>query len=446
MDTNKSVAGNSGVDRATTLRHLEGQRVAVLLFAHYPSDPRPRRAAETLAEQGMKVEVISLKQDDREPVRDEFNGVKIFRVPLKKWRGGKFAYIFQYGAFIVASFLLLAFRSLTGRYRLVHVHNMPDILVFSSLIPRLLGAKVMLDLHDPMPELMQTIFGFKEESRAVGILKFFEKLSIGFADAIVVVNQACKTIFSSRSCREEKISVVMNSPDEGIFKYRETPDAVKSARESSKPFVIMYHGSIVERHGLDLAVSALGQLKRSVPRAELRIYGQSTAFLEQVLASVKGTPLAEAVRYYGPKKLEQIVEAIRQCDLGIIPNRKSIFTQINTPTRIFEYLSQGKPVIAPRVTGIQDYFSAEEILYFELGDAIDLAEKMQYAFFHPEELEKITRRGQEVYQDHKWSCERQRLVNLVAGLLGAKIRRTEPVVDYPGVLEPANDRRGSPVV
>src|SRR4051794_7845051 len=150
MDTNKSVAGNSGVDRATTLRHLEGQRVAVLLFAHYPSDPRPRRAAETLVEQGMKVEVISLKQDDREPVRDEFNGVKIFRVPLKKWRGGKFAYIFQYGAFIVASFLLLAFRSLTGRYRLVHVHNMPDILVFRSLIPRLLGAKVMLDLHDPM--------------------------------------------------------------------------------------------------------------------------------------------------------------------------------------------------------------------------------------------------------------------------------------------------------
>ena len=31
---------------------------------------------------------------------------------------------------------------------------MPDFLVFSALIPKLLGAKVVLDLHDPMPELM----------------------------------------------------------------------------------------------------------------------------------------------------------------------------------------------------------------------------------------------------------------------------------------------------
>jgi hypothetical protein len=35
---------------------------------------------------------------------------------------------------------------------------MPDVLVFSSLVPKLLGAKVVLDLHDPMPELMEAIF------------------------------------------------------------------------------------------------------------------------------------------------------------------------------------------------------------------------------------------------------------------------------------------------
>jgi hypothetical protein len=50
--------------------------------------------------------------------------------------------------------LLLAFRSLTWRYNLVHVHNMPDVLVFEAFIPRVCGARVILDLHDPMPELM----------------------------------------------------------------------------------------------------------------------------------------------------------------------------------------------------------------------------------------------------------------------------------------------------
>ena len=39
---------------------------------------------------------------------------------------------------------------------------MPDMLILSALVPKLLGAKVILDLHDPMPELMQAIFGLQE--------------------------------------------------------------------------------------------------------------------------------------------------------------------------------------------------------------------------------------------------------------------------------------------
>jgi len=188
---------------------LRGKRVGVVVFSHYPSDPRPRRAAEALAQQGMEVEVISLKQKPDEPSYDEFNGVKITRVPLKKSRGGKLAYMLQYGSFIAAAFFLLTFRSLRRRYSLVHVHNMPDVLVFSALLPKLLGAKVILDLHDPMPELMQTIFNFGENSRAVRLLKVLEKLSTWFADAVLVVNQACLRIISGRSCLAQKILVVI---------------------------------------------------------------------------------------------------------------------------------------------------------------------------------------------------------------------------------------------
>src|SRR5436853_565805 len=82
---------------------------------------------------------------------------KILRLPLKHSRGGKFTYVFQYGSFILSCFFLLAFRSLTRRYHIVHAHNMPDILVFAALVPKICGAKVILDLHDPMPELMMTI-------------------------------------------------------------------------------------------------------------------------------------------------------------------------------------------------------------------------------------------------------------------------------------------------
>jgi glycosyltransferase involved in cell wall biosynthesis len=398
-------------------KRLSGARVVAVLFSDYPSDPRPRRAAEALAEAGACVEVICLKETDDETQRETFHGVQITRLPLRRRRGGKLSYMLQYGAFILLAGAILAGRTLKRRYHLVHVHNMPDILVFSALAPKLFGAKVVLDLHDPMPELMMTIFGLAEESFPVWLLKKFEAWSISFADAVLTTNEAFRKLFLSRSCLPQKISVVMNSPDEEIFQGQEPFRQESNARDAAKPFVIMYHGSLVERHGVDLAVTAVGNLRLKIPGVELRIYGRSTPFLERVLDSVRKSELSDAVRYLGPMKLEQIPAAIRECDVGVIPNRRSAFTEINMPTRIFEYLSQGKPVIAPQTPGIQDYFGPRELVLFDLGKAEDLAAKMEYVFEHPEEMVRMTERGQKVYRDHRWTGEQERLIKLVEGLL-----------------------------
>ena len=396
---------------------LPGKRIVAVVYSNYPADPRPRRAAEALASEGAKVEVICLKGADSELRSEVFNGVAVTRIPIKHRRGGKLTYIFQYCLFIAWAGAILARRTLRGSVQLVHVHNMPDILVFSALVPKLFGAKIILDLHDPMPELMESIFSLPEESNAVRFLKICEKLSMRFAHAVLTVNKTFSELFAQRSCRREKITVVMNSPDEAIFSFRQVspPDSTQTAAE--KPFVIMYHGSIVERHGLDLAVQALGHIRKSIPQAELRIFGRSTPFLDQVLASARASGLGEAVRYMGPQKLEGIVAAMGDCDVGVIPNQKSRFTEINTPTRIFEFLSQGKPVIAPRAQGILDYFSPDELFFFELGDAQDLAAKLEYVFCHPNETVKSVARGQEVYLNHLWSIERRRYLGLVETVL-----------------------------
>jgi glycosyltransferase involved in cell wall biosynthesis len=365
----------------------------------------------------VSLEVICLRETDEEPEREVFNGVDITRIKLKHRRGGKLSYVVLYGRFILISGAILALRALKEPFDLVHVHNMPDVLVFSALVPKILGAKVILDLHDPMPELMETIFGFREGSLPVSVLKTVEKWSLRFADAVVTVNATCRDIFAGRSCLPGKITVVMNSPDEEIFQIREHSRPGVAMQNAVRPFVVMYHGSLVERHGLDLAISAVLKLRETIPSIELRIYGRSTPFLTQVMDRVNRSGLSEAVRYFGPKTLEEIVGAISECDVGVIPNRRSIFTEINTPTRIFEYLSQGKPVIAPRTRGILDYFGPDEIVPFELGDVDDLAVKIRYVFKHPEEIANCAKRGQQVYLAHKWSNERLRFVKLVEKLV-----------------------------
>ena len=394
---------------------LRGKRVGMVLFSYYPSDPRPRRAAEALSDAGMTVELICLKESSQDPKIEAHNGVDIRRVPIARRRGGILGYLYQYLAFLFVSSGIMAFRSLSRRYDLVYVHNMPDFLVLSGLIPKALGAKIILDLHDPMPELMQTIFNLPGNARSVQLLRLVEKLSLNLADSVVTVNRACAKLFASRSCPFHKITVVMNSPDESIFK--SSPQRETMSLNGSKPFVVMYHGSLVERNGLGLAVEAFAKVRQAIPSAELRIYGSRNAFLDRVMETVRDSKLEGSVQYLGPKPLEEIVKAIEGCSVGIIPNLRSIFTQLNTPTRIFEYLALGKPVIAPDAPGITDYFGQESLIFFELGNADDLGRKIEYVFRNPAKVREVTRRAKEIHLAHTWQVEKASLLGLVTGLL-----------------------------
>src|SRR5688572_22525848 len=170
MRTLKATEKNRKIASPEAKRTLSGKRVAMVLFSYYPADPRPRRAAEALVESGLSVDMICLREDDNDHKQDRFNGVEIRRVPIRRRRGGVLGYLFQYSAFLLTSSAIIAFRSLSRRYDLVYVHNMPDFLAFSGVIPKLFGAKVILDLHDPMPELMRTIFGLSEDAAAVRLL------------------------------------------------------------------------------------------------------------------------------------------------------------------------------------------------------------------------------------------------------------------------------------
>jgi glycosyltransferase involved in cell wall biosynthesis len=416
LEDHKTTAASGGGTAPLSRMGLQGKRVAMVLFSYYPQDPRPRRAAEALVSCGMRVEMICLREGAEDRKYENVGGVDVRRVPIIRRRGGVLAYFYQYLAFLAISSAIIAKRTLRYRYDLVYVHNMPDFLVLSGLVPKLFGAKVILDLHDPMPELMRTIFNLPEESKSVGLLRLMEKWSIRFADSVITVNRACARLFASRSCHSQKISVVMNSPDEKIFRSSESEIVVSKTRRE-KPFVIMYHGSLVERNGLELAVEAFAQIQPSIPCAELRIYGARNAFLDRVMDSVRSRGLERSIHYLGPKPLEEIVKAIEGCDLGIIPNQRNIFTELNTPTRIFEYLAIGKPVIAPRGSGICDYFDDRSLIYFELGSAEDLARKIKYVFQNPDQVMQIIGYGQDVHRAHTWQEERLKLHTVVARLL-----------------------------
>lgn len=406
------------------LSPLSGRRAAAVLYSYYPADPRPRRAAEALAEAGMQVDMICLRESNATPKLEFIHGVQVTRVPIKRRRAGKLTYLWQYFAFGTYAFLTLSRRALRHRYDVIHVHNMPDFLVFTALVPRLLGARVILDLHDPMPELCMSIFNLHEGDAMVSFLRFLERRSLAFAHLGITPNLAFKKLFVSRSCSDDHMKIVMNSPQESLFPLHPTPSNLHLNPSPhtpdpapSKPFVVMFHGSLVHRHGLDLAVHALHRLSPHLPHIELRIFGAPTPYLDEVLQLAQTLKLETRVHYGGEKPLDAIAQAIRLADVGLIPNRRLPFTELNFPTRIFEYLALAKPVIAPSTRGIQDYFDPSQIFYFQPDDIDDLARVIRFVHDRPESVPPVVHAGQEIYRQHLWSTERDQFLAHVQALL-----------------------------
>jgi glycosyltransferase involved in cell wall biosynthesis len=403
--------------RRDTRPGLVGKRAAVIVFSYYPSDTRVFRAAEALQVSGMEVDVFCILETPNEPRRSVVNAVQVHRLRLLKRRTSKFAYIYQYGYFLMAAFAWLTGQMLTRRYSLVHVHNMPDVLVFSALVAKLLGARVVLDLHDPTPEVYMAIYRFDVDSAMARWLRRLERWSIGFSNLVLTPNVAFAECFVSRGCPPGKIEVVMNSPLASVFHLPEHRIKSRHLPGDRRPFVLMYHGTLVERHGLHTAVEAVARVRATIPDLRFHIYGQQTAYMnETVWPLIKSLGLEKAVECFGEQPQSVIAESIAACDLGVVPNLRTVFTEINMPTRIFEYLALQKPVIVPDSRGIRDYFDDSQMLYFEPGNAADLASKIAWVYQNPRETDRWVEAGRAVYRQHLWEQERERFLDSVTEL------------------------------
>ncbi len=179
----------------------------------------------------------------------------------------------------------------------------------------------------------------------------------------------------------------------------------------------MHHGCIFYRHGIDLLVEAVALLRPELPAVRLDLYGGHTPFLDTVLAMGRRLGVDDIVRFHGPKSQTEIAKAIRNCHLGVVPNRRSAFTELNFPTRLFEFLSMHRPVVAPSLQGIRDYFSPEQLLMFEPGNVDDLVSKILWANTHPKDVQALVERGLQVYRQNRWQGEKARFLKHVADLV-----------------------------
>jgi glycosyltransferase involved in cell wall biosynthesis len=374
------------------------------------ADTRSRREAEALAMRGDQVDFIALAEPNHPPI-EVINNVRVIRLPLSRYRGSSnLRYILSYFKFFIFASLKTCSLFLKNRYQVIHVHTMPDFIVFVALIPKLLGAKVILDMHETMPELYMSKFGLPENHFLIRLIKFQEKISFMFADKILCVHEPHKALLIKRGAQEKKITVVLNLPDPQIFGNRTSADSMDKQDDKLR---IVYHGTVAERLGLDIALKAFHEVVQEFPDARFEIYGDGD-FSKKVEELIQELGLEKNV-YFSKKffRLEEVLSFIRGATFGIIPNRKDSATEYMLPVKMLEYLYVGIPVIVPKLLTINYYFDENSMAFYTPGDYHQLAQVIIRLYLNKTERRKLIENSQKFLDRFSWDLMKQELFKVI---------------------------------
>lgn len=407
------------------------RRVGMIAYSVYERDNRVMRYAQTLAGRGDSVEVISLKKNRSDPASEKLGGVQVYRIRgrYKKNQKKRREYLLPLLMFGAFASVRLAFRHLRRRYDLIHVHNMPDFLVFAALLPKLTGAKVILDIHDIMPEFYGSKFQGGDRAFGTKVLKTVEGASARIADHVIISNHLWLKPFS-RSAPERKCSVFINYVNEGIF-YR------RSFFGNSGKRIIMFPGGLQWHQGLDIAIRAMPLVLKRIPEAEFHIYGDGHQKTE-LMELTQSLGLEQTVRFFDPLPIAGIADVMARADLGIVPKRADSFGNEAYSTKILEFMSLGVPMVVSNTKIDRFYFNDSLVRFFESGNPVALAEAVTDVLENDELRRSLIANALEYAHLNCWSrCEKE-YVNLVDSLIekrNVQFENNRPVV-------PADIERG----
>lgn len=380
--------------------NTQTKRHCMIVLAFYPlAETRVQREAEALIGHGIQVDVICLRGSKEQP-QEVYQGVQVHRLPITLKKKGKFSVQFlNYLHFFLLAMFKVTQLHFRNRYHSVQTHNLPDFLVFSTWVLKLLRVPVIIDLHDLMPEFFSARTGYPPNHWLVKLVMLQEKVSCRFADRVITVTDLWRQKLIARGVPEEKISVVMNVADERIFKKPEIPSP---HRPANSQFRLVYHGTVTYRYGLDLAIQAINLVREDIPNINLHIIG-SGDHLETLKQLIKELDLSEFVTLSGFIPAEKLPPLLEGADLGVIPYRNDVFTRELLPTKLMEYAVMGIPSISARTPTIEQYFSSAMVEFFSPGNVDELASAILKLYRDPTYRVQLAQNADGFNQRYNWS-------------------------------------------
>ena len=376
----------------------------------FPFDKRVYREATSLKENGYNVFVICPRSNhdiESKLIHEDIN-VRRYKDHLAK--GGIVSYFLEYASSVVKIFFLFLQSAFKNKIKIVHVANPPDFFWPVALVCKALGIKFIYDQHDLAPEMAMVKFHNKFLKK---LLMFNEKLTVKFADAIIVVNNNFKKrLIKQWNTKPDKITVVYNGPHESFHVIENTGISEKYKNKK----VILYIGLMTVNDNIEVIIKAANQLINHNGRNDLHFIligdGDVRKRMEELSQSFG---LTENIEFTGIVNHNMVRKYLNIAEVCIAPDLPNGLNEYLTLVKVLEYMKTSKAFVAFKLKETMDFANGAG-LYAENEN--DFAKKIIYLLENPDKAAEMGKLGNKIINDnYLWSHSEEKLLGLYNSLL-----------------------------
>lgn len=344
-----------------------------------PSEPGGTRSywiARELVRRGHQVTMITASNRNHDEGRENIDGIDVVYVKNPAYNN------YMSAPRKVWSFFAFIFNAIKAGKKEKDV----DI-VFATSTPLTVGAialrlrarkkwKYVFEVRDLWPEFPIEIGAIKNKA-TIWVLRKFEKRIYDKAEHVVALSPGMKEGVMQAGTPEEKVSMIpnMSKPDK-FYPHEPNLEVAKQFGIDLTKFNVIHFGSMGRANGLQYIIEA-AKVLHDKGNDTVRFVFMGSGATEPVIKKLSEDYGLKNVQFLGSHKMDVVAEVVNCCDASITTFLNLPVLKTNSPNKLFDSLSAGKPIIVNSAGWTKDMVEQEHCgFYVDVERPAELAEKL----------------------------------------------------------------------
>lgn len=266
---------------------------------------------------------------------------------------------------------------------LVIATSTPLTIGFPALVvKKIKKTPFLFEVRDLWPEVPIQMGGLKNEL-LINLALWFEKTIYKNAIHIIALSPGMSEGVIKRDIAPEKVSMIPNMSKIDVFGSREKNWALGGKLGLKKDtFKVVYFGAMGLANGMDYIIDGIEHLKDD---KEIEFVFMGGGSSEPALKEKCESLGIRNLHFLGGFGLEELSEIVNICDTSLVTFADLPILATNSPNKLFDSLSAGKPIIVNSPGWTKDLVEQNECgLFVDPKNPKDLADKIVFLKENPE--------------------------------------------------------------